>query len=220
MRRLFKLLSAVLVLSLALPASGSTNSTNVGARVHTLEFNVYLNDDPIGFHRFVVKKRGEAEIIESNASFKVKFLVFNAYEYQHENREVWRRGCLQKMQSRTDDNGEVFSVTAEKEQDQFAVTTLRDSNQLQGCVKTFAYWDPDLIVSKRLLNAQTGEYMDVTVENLGSGKVSYKGTSREAVRYRIMGENLKIDVWYSPRGEWLALDSAKDGNLVRYRRKL
>jgi hypothetical protein len=32
---------------------------------------------------------------------------------------------------------------------------------------TFAYWNPDLLGQSRLLNVQTGEYLDVQVRALG-----------------------------------------------------
>jgi len=209
-----------LTCAVSLPASSSTDAATSSAQSQTLQFSVYLNDKPIGYHRFVVEKRGDVEIIESVANFKVRFLVFDAYEYQHTNREVWRQGCLYKMESRTDDNGEQFAVTAEPKQQALSVTTRRESDQFEGCVKTFAYWDANLLAADRLLNAQTGEYLDVTVQKMGQGEVQYGDITREATRYRIKGKDLSIDVWYSPQGEWLALDSVKDGKLIKYRREL
>jgi len=47
------------------------------------------------------------------------------------------------------------------------VTGTRGQANLPACVMTFAYWNPDLLGQSRLLNVQTGEYMDVQVRVLG-----------------------------------------------------
>ena len=44
-----------------------------------------------------------------------------------------------------------------------------------------------------------------------------RGLDTPAKRYRLSGEDLQIDVWYSLDDEWLALESpAKGGRTLRY----
>jgi hypothetical protein len=37
-----------------------------------------------------------------------------------------------------------------------------------------------------------------------------------AEHYRLTGSKYPIELWYSPRGEWLALQTTADGRTVRY----
>jgi hypothetical protein len=45
-----------------------------------------------------------------------------------------------------------------------------------------------------------------------------RGTSRAATHYRIDTERNRIELWYSPEGEWLGLRSTtRDGHVLSYR---
>ena len=36
----------------------------------------------------------------------MRFLFIDAYHYEHSARELWRGDCLERLDARTDDNGE------------------------------------------------------------------------------------------------------------------
>ena len=82
---------------------------------------------------------------------------------------------------------------------------------------TFAYWNPAFLQQKRLLNPQTGEFVDVNVELLGSEYLDVRGQQVAAERFRITGRNIELLLWYSSDDEWLRLESvAKTGHIIRY----
>jgi hypothetical protein len=55
-----------------------------------LDFDVFLDDRPIGYQRFALLPLGEGLQIETRAEFAVKFLGITAFEYFHQNVEKWR----------------------------------------------------------------------------------------------------------------------------------
>ena len=186
-------------------------------RAQEWQFTVYLDDTKIGYHHFRVEGSGDQSLVTIEAQFKVKFLFFNAYRYQHENREIWSDGCLRRLESRTDDNGALLKVEAEKRDEKFMVESHNQKSQISGCVKSFAYWDPSFLTADKLLNAQTGEHLNVKVQDLGTDQVEVKGKSTPAIRYRLTARDLTIDLWYSLQREWLALESQTNGGRLRYR---
>jgi hypothetical protein len=67
------------------------------------------------------------------------------------------------------------------------------------------------------LNPQTGEYVDVDVEELGTDTVKIAGQQVVARSVRITAPKVDIRLWYSENAEWLALESvAKGGRIIRY----
>ena len=101
--------------------------------------------------------------------------------------------------------------------DGFRVTTNSGESVLPDCVSTFAYWDRSFLQRQALLNSQTGEYVDVKVDYIGEGETSAGNTTLPAHRYRLAGEDLELELWYSPEGHWLALQSSVEGGrLLRY----
>jgi hypothetical protein len=88
---------------------------------------------------------------------------------------------------------------------------------LPDCVMSFAYWNPEFLQQKRLLNPQTGEFLDVDIEAMGTEDLEVRGEKIAAERYRITGRDIDIMVWYSENNEWLSLQSVvKNGRIIRY----
>jgi len=181
-------------------------------------FQVYLNDDPIGFHNFRLDPSGNGYRLKTEAKFEVDFLFFTAYRYQHENVEVWENGCLQRIESRTNDNGDEFRVVGSRDDGDFDLTATGGDESLDAdCVRTFAYWDLDKLKDSRLLNAQTGDYVPVDVQRVGREIIQINGESIDAYRYSVDANDMDLDVWYGPDGQWLKLTSnVRNGRQLRY----
>jgi hypothetical protein len=186
----------------------------------TYRFKVYLENKPIGGQSFVVSSEGERTQIRIEALFEVKYWIYTAYRYRHTNTETWKDGCLHAIQAQTDDNGTSLFVRGEREDGGLALVTHDGTRTEQGCIKTFAYWDPDFLDSRKLLNSQTGEMNRVTVKSLGEEEISVGNQTVAAARYRLAAEKFSIDLWYSAGGEWLALQSTTEkGSTLRYERE-
>lgn len=180
-------------------------------------YKVFLDDQEIGYQTVIVNPEKTRATVQIEANFNVKFLFFTAYRYQHNNREIWQNNCLKTIESRTNDNGDTFYVTGKQEDQRLTLVTHDGQQTLRGCVRTFAYWDPRLLNAKRLLNAQTGEYLDVDTRYLGDDILAIANNSIRAKRYRLQAENIKIDLWYSETMQWLALQTTTEsGNQLLY----
>jgi hypothetical protein len=202
---------ALLLCAALLPAQAAAASRE-------WRFEVFLDDKPVGFHAFRLSDAGEARELHSEARLRVKFLGLTVYDYVHRSEELWRDGCLQRIDARTDDNGEAFHVRGDVRNGRLRVEHATGAAGLPGCVMTFAYWNPAILQQQRLLNAQTGEYVDVSVQRLGESSPPQSG-DRPAAHYRIRSADVAIDLWYSAEHDWLALSSiTPDGYRLQYRR--
>jgi len=181
-------------------------------------FTAYLDDKPIGYHRFALSEENGERRLVSEARFDVKFLFVSAYRYAHDNREYWHGDCLARIEAVTDANGKNYRVRGRLTNDEFEVDTGREQTALPACVMSFAYWNPQFLQQPRLLNAQNGEYLDVSVRDLGADTITVRGTEQPARRYRLEARGFQIELWYSLQREWLALDSiTESGKRLRYR---
>ena len=172
-------------------------------------FNVTVDGKLIGKHQFRTKREEGFTIVTSNAKFDVKILFVNILKYRHQNREVWEAGCLAKIESNTRSNKKKFKVSGIKDKDGFAINTLVENKIHQGCLYTFAYWNPDFLLQDRLINSQTGEIEEVTVSKLDTESDSLTG-------YIVNAKEGPIKVWYSDE-TWIGLESTlKNGRTLRY----
>jgi hypothetical protein len=181
-------------------------------------FKVYLNDKPIGFHDFRIEETADRQVLSTQAEFDVKLLFITAFSYRHENTETWQGDCLVEIDARTDNNGEELIVAGERRDDRFSLRTAAGADELEGCVQTFAYWNPAILEADRLLNSQTGEYEDIEVAYSGSDTIRVGDRDVVAERYTLTAKGGDIKLWYSADDRrWLALEApAKGGRSIRY----
>jgi len=207
----------VAALLLLMPAAG-WSAAPVNAENRTLMFDVYLDGRKIGYHRFEIHGPRANAAVLSEASFDVRFLFVTAYSYRHNTREHWNGGCLSEIEATTNANGRNTGVVGTRTEHGFVIETGDGATELPRCVMSFAYWNPRFLEQPRLLNPQTGEYLDVAVEELGDDVVEVGGRAVPARTYRITARQVDIKVWYSEDAEWLGLESvAKGGRIIRYR---
>ena len=184
------------------------------------EFRVLLDERPIGYHRFTLRGQGTERQLTSEARFNVKLWFINAYRYAHDATEAWRDNCIEAMTARTHDGGKNLEVIASQDAGYLAVTSARGRDVIQGCVMSFAYWNPEILRQSHLLNVQTGEYTPVRIAALGEEQVTVRGSMMTATRYRISGPKFPIDLWYLADRTWVALQSTVDrGRSLRYELK-
>lgn len=199
------------VLMLALPVAAEP--------VKTWPFKVYLDDAVIGHHHFELLKRDGVQEVRSRARFDVKVLFVTVYSYRHDHHERWIGDCLHSLESTTDDNGEKVAVRAQALPEQLRVRVNGQPAAYEtSCGMSFAYWNPAFLSATRLLHPQTGELVDVRITRTGTELLKVGDQSIASQRYTLRGPQLHIDLFYSERGEWLALDAAtENGRTLRYR---
>ena len=203
------------IMLLGIGATGVAESSTAPQR--SWQFSVLLDGSPIGYHRFeLLASESELEVL-SEASFDVRFLFINAFRYRHSNRELWEGECLRVIESSTRQNGEEFAVSGAPLAEGLKIEANGRSDRLDGCVMTFAYWNPRFLEQTRLLHPQTGEYMSVEVQPLGREELTVRGESVVASAYQVKARDVDITVFYSDDDEWLGLESvAKGGRIIRY----
>ncbi len=199
-------LVAVVILGMAgVAAHAADEAAKASTRVYA--FKAFLDDKPIGEHRFTVATEGGHRKVTSEADFAVKFIGITAYHYHHHADEQWAGECLSGLASSTDDDGKPASVKLVKAGDANEITTNAGRKSEPGCLMTYAYWNPAMREQTRLLNPQTGRVDSVKVEKVGGGNIPVAGQDMAATDWRISGGESPIDVWISEQGDWIGLDS-------------
>jgi len=182
-------------------------------------FEVSYDDRPIGTHLFEVERDGPAKRVRSLADFHVRLLFVSLYRYRHEAQEEWRGGCLQRLQSRTDDNGNRFEVSAATDSRALRISRADRKPPVDeipaDCAGSFAYWDLEQLRRTALLNSQTGELTPVTLAFEGEERFA----GQPALRYRLQPAGLPaIALWYHAETRaWLGLETRRGDGVLRYR---
>lgn len=207
-----------LAICLLIPAlTASVVAEENGNEINLWDFDVYLDDKKVGNHRFQVSESNGEKYVQSDANFKYKFLFVTAYRYEHNAAERWVDNCLVEFAASTNTNGARIDVSGQQTNVGFVIEGDDSPAVLPECVMTFAYWNADFLDQSRLLNPQTGEYIDVRVEEVGDEVREIRGQQIVATRFKLTAPKVDLTLWYSPNNEWLGLESvAKGGRIIRY----
>ena len=192
--------------------------TRLSENERTWRFDVSINDRIVGSHEFEITRTGEHERVDSRADFRFKVVFVTVFSYQHQSQEVWRENCLEQIDSNSRMNSDQFFVEGRKSGSTLVVTNQDGTQELASCVRSFAYWNPQILEARALLNAQTGRLEPVTISRLGPESFNVAGTKVPSVRYRIELEESEIEVWYSAsQSTWLGLSTVTaEGQTIRY----
>lgn len=183
-----------------------------------LRFEVALDGSPIGEHILTFERNAENALEVGIAiDLAVKFGPFTVFDYTHRNASLWRDGLLQRMQSETDDNGDVHTVLVEADGDALRVTTDDiDIYTTSNRMLPTTYWMASTVAQKQLINSQTGELLEVDVFERGREDVPGPNGPIPATHYELTGD-LEIDLWYDDSGILVGLAFVARGSDVTYR---
>ncbi len=183
------------------------------------DFQVRLDDKPIGYHRFTVQTEGNQRQVSNTARFAVKVLGLTVYRYAIDTEERWQGDCLTSMRSRTDDDGELIDMQATRAGTTYQLRNKAGTRSVDGCLTGYAYWLPDVLARQtRLLNPQSGEIDAVSLSPNGVGTIEVGGQKVSARKLRLAAPPGAFDVWVSEQGDWLGLDAkVRGGRQLSYR---
>jgi len=188
-------------------------------------FIAYLDNTEIGYHDFEVNISESETTVKTQAEFDVTFMFIPVFKYEHSNLEIWNNGCLVKLNSTTNNDGENLFVNLSNIDGLIHIETPGNKLSKSDCVRSFAYWDADLIKSKVLMNTQSGELLDVTHKFIGPEKVLINDKLVDTQRYQLKGKDkqgidIDINLWYNTNNQWVALESRLENDrILRYQLK-
>ncbi|MEM7525529.1 MAG: DUF6134 family protein [Pseudomonadota bacterium] len=182
-----------------------------------LPFQVDMGGSPIGTHSVRFEQRGDELHAFIDIQFDVGFAFITLYEYEHSNHEVWRDGRLISIDTKTNDDGEQFTVKGEATAEGFRVEGSEGLLTLPADILPSSYWNPATLTAPMLLDTQKGRVLDAQFETLDAERIAPQtGATVRACRYRMSGD-LDLDVWYDGAGRWVKLAFAFGGNDFEYR---
>jgi hypothetical protein len=191
-----------------------------GAAAREWHFDVSLDGLPIGTHDILLQENGDTRSAVSDMRFRVSLLGFTAGSYEQHEEESWNGDCLIRIDTRTVEKGATTTVSGRVEGGNFVIEGPSAQQRLPACVMSFAYWHPRVLKQHSLINVQTGASTPITVHALGKETYTVRDASVEATHYRIDTARNRIEVWYSPDGEWIGLRStSQQGHVLTYRLK-
>ena len=176
------------------------------AKFNYLEYELFRNNSPIGYHKFDFKRDGKNLIIDSEIKFKITKLGIDLYQYYAAGQEKYTDGVFSGFSSETNQNKKEKYVNISI--DTTDKNLVIDGSSYKGKAdKDFiigTWWNHEIVQKKAQISAVSGRIIEQKVEFLGKEDVTLGDKTYETLRFNFSStdpslskdKKLNIDIWY------------------------
>ena len=140
--------------------------------LNTLEYELFRNDQSIGFHNYKFEKIDSILKVESIINFSISKLGVNLYSYSGNTQESYKTDQLIKFSSNTNQNKKIKNTKILLNKNKNELIISGSENQLTAPIEysVGTWWNHKIIKSKAQISAVSGRIIEQKVTFLGKKK--------------------------------------------------
>ena len=171
-----------------------------------LEYELYRNNKPIGFHKYNFKRTGENLTVDNEVSFKITKLGVDLYKYYAKGVEKYENGIFSGFSSVTNQNKKEKYVNISIDPKENAM--IIDGSSFKGKVSKDliigTWWNHEIVQKKAQISAVSGRIIEQKVEFKGKEEVKIGDKVYKTLRFNFSSSDPKLskdkklntDIWY------------------------
>ena len=198
-----------ILLSIAISLLFSFNSfghVDHYSKYNYLEYELFRNNQSIGYHKYDFNREGNKLSILSEVSFKITKLGVDLYNYYAKSEENYEKGIFKSYFSKTKQNKKNRYVNIEI--DLNGNNLIIDGSSYKGkAEKDFivgTWWNHEIIKAKAQISGISGRIIEQTVTFLGKEEIKIGDKTYKTLRFNFKSSDktlpeskkLNTDIWY------------------------
>jgi len=184
----------------------SSSHVNHYAKYNYLEYELFRNNDPIGYHKYEFKRDGVNLSIISEVSFKITKLGVDLYKYFAKSEENYKKGDFISYSSKTKQNKKdrYVNIELDAKTDQLKIdgSSYKGNANKEFIVGT--WWNHEIIKAKAQISGISGRIIEQTVSFVGKEEVKIGDKIYKTLRFNFKSSDetlpdskkLNTDIWY------------------------
>ena len=198
-----------IILSIALFFSLNVQSlshVNHYAKYNYLEYELFRNNQSIGYHKYDFKRNDDKLTILSEVSFKITKLGVDLYKYFAKSEENYLKNDFKSYYSKTKQNKKDRYVNIEF--DPAKNNLIIDGSSYKGeANKEFivgTWWNHEIVKAKAQISGISGRIIEQTVTFVGKENIKIGEKTYKTLRFNFKSSDvtlpdskkLNTDIWY------------------------
>ena len=181
-----------------------------------VKFDVYRKGTAVGTHTISFEPIPLGHRVNSQFGISIRFLFFQAYNFQYQSEAFWHHGQLDQIAVTVDKNGEVFSFQAVRDGTNMLIEGSDHAITAPAPIYPTNHWNAEVLDQEIVLNTLTGRTNEVKIIQYNEEMVITENGEVPATRYLYTGE-IETEVWYDGAGRWVKMRfQAEDGSTIEY----
>ena len=176
------------------------------ANFNYLEYELFRNNQPIGYHKYDFKRDGNNLKIISEVNFKITKLGVNLYNYFAKSVENYENAQFSSYTSKTKQNKKDRYVNIKTDQDK--KNLIIDGSSYKGKADKDAivgtWWNHEIVKAKAQISGISGRIIDQKVTFIGKEEVKIGDKVYQTLRFNFKSSDkslpdskkLNTDIWY------------------------
>ena len=171
-----------------------------------LEYELFRNNESIGYHKYDFLRDGDNLSIVSEVSFKITKLGVDLYEYFAKSEENYKKGVFKSYFSKTKQNKKDRYVNIRVNTD--GKNLIIDGSSYKGKAdKEFivgTWWNHEIVKAKAQISGISGRIIEQTVTFIGKEEVKIGNKTYKTLHFNFKSSDetlpdskkLNTDIWY------------------------
>jgi hypothetical protein len=206
----------MLLFGLVITLAGFTGVNSRASDKEIRHFSVAVDGKAAGKYKMTINQDEDGTLtMTGDADIKVSYLLAS-YKYRYQGTEVWKDGRLQKLTSKTNDDGKKYDLSAWADASDLRIQVNGVDRTTRWDLWTSSYWRlPEERFRNRqlfLLDCDTGKETDATLKFVASQSLRLAGQIIPCTHYRIRGGGLQVELWFDAQERLVREEAIEDGH--------
>lgn len=201
----------LLCVGMALAAPAAVRAADAETRV----FTVSVDGKHAGEATMAITRHDDGTVtMKADTSVTVSYF-FVKYRYSYSGQEVWKDGRLQRLESRTNDDGKKFNVSAVNEGNAIRLRVNSQDSMVSSDLWLSSYWClPNVKLRNQAMTVvepDTGKRYMGRLQHIGGQRLGIAGQAMDTQHYRVNTDN-PVNVWYDASERLVRQEWVEDGH--------
>ncbi len=195
-----------IVIILSFNSINSFSHVDHYAKYNYLEYDLFRNDKPIGYHKYEFKRDGKNLIVDSEVSFKIRKLGIDLYNYYAKSEESYINGVFSKFKSITNQNkkDKYVNIEIDKSDNNLIIDGSSYKGKADKEIIIGTWWNHEIVQKKAQISAVSGRIIEQKVKFIGKEDVKIGNKIYKTLRFNFSSSDpslskdkkLNTDIWY------------------------
>jgi len=210
------ILSITIILLFDIESFGHVNHYN---KYNYLEYELFRNNKPIGYHKYEFIKNGENLIVNSEVNFKITKLGIDLYNYYAKSEEKYKNGVFIGFESKTKQNkkNKYVNISVDSANKDLTIDGSSYKGKASNDVIIGTWWNHEIVQKKAQISAVSGRIIEQNVKFIGKEEVKIGNKTYKTLKFNFSSSDpslskdkkLNTDIWYE-EGTYLWIKAAFD----------
>ena len=179
------------------------------SKFNYLEYELFRNNQSIGYHKYDFKRSNEILKIKSEVNFKITKLGVDLYKYFAISEEIYKNNEFFKFSSKTNQNKKEKYVNIKLDKQNKSLNIDGSSYKGNASIDTIVgtWWNHEIVKAKAQISAISGRVIQQNVTFIGKEQITINGKTFNTLRFNFKSadetlpknKKLNTDVWYDEK---------------------